>query len=297
MKQSIFTLGILFALTTANAQNIVVSEGSSKFSTGNQNALSVTVLENTKSNVEDKWKSFIKNFKNEAIKSSKGELLGDNVVLPDWGNNPVDIYTTFEEDKKLKKVVMHVAFDLGGTYLKSADQKDKYTQAEKMVKDFAIKTSADAVTDKIKDQEKKLTDLQDKQAKLEKKNSNLKDDITKNETKITIAKNEITSLDGDIVKKKSEIDAQKRVVEASAGAVEKQAKSATKIYDDLKGQLEDLEKKKKNHNTDIKDCTKKISKLKEEISKNENEQSVKKTEISNATRLVDETKATLNKIN
>ena len=121
MKQSIFTLGILFALTTANAQNIVVSEGSSKFSTGNQNALSVTVLENTKSNVEDKWKSFIKNFKNEAIKSSKGELLGDNVVLPDWGNNPVDIYTTFEEDKKLKKVVMHVAFDLGGAYLSGSD--------------------------------------------------------------------------------------------------------------------------------------------------------------------------------
>lgn len=297
MKKTILTLASLITLININAQNIAVSEGGANFSTGNQNALTVTVLENTKSNVQDKWKSFLKDHKAEAVKSSNSEMMGDNVQIIEWGNNPVDIYTTFDEDKKNHTVIMHVAFDLGGTYLKSSEQQDKYTQAEKIVKDFAIKTSTDAINLTAKSAEKLLSKAQGNQLKIEKGINSLKQDITDNESKITISKNQITTFDADLVKKQSELDTQKKVVEASAGAVSEQSKFANNLYEKLAGQLKDIEKKKSKENDNINSKTKKIAKLKSEIMKKDNELSAKKVEVINYQKSVDTIKSSLSNLN
>lgn len=221
MKKIILTLSAFAALTMAQAQKISVKDGGSvKFSSGSHNAYTTTIYETSKDDVESKWKSFLKDFKNEKVKSDKGEVFGDNVMIKDWGNNPVDIYTTFEEDKKTKTVIMHVAFDLGGAYLSSSESL-KHKMAEKMIKDFAIKTTKESLGEKVKDQEKILVKLDDAQKDLEKDNKNSKSDIESYKEKIKKAESDITKNEADQAKKKAEIEAQKKVVDNAKSVMSK----------------------------------------------------------------------------
>jgi len=221
MKTTIISSLAVLLVNAVSAQKIDVREGSEKFSTGSQNALTTTIFENNKDAVESKWKSLLKDFKNEKVKEQKGELFGDNIVIKDWGNDPVDIYTTFEEDKKTKTVTMHVAFDLGGAYLSSSSQKDKYKFAEKMVKDFAIKMTKEPMEEKVKDAEKALNKLEDNQKDLEKENKNLKSDIESYKEKIKKAEEDIKKNEQNQSKKKSEIEVQKKAVEESKKLLDK----------------------------------------------------------------------------
>lgn len=220
MKKIVLTLASLAAITSVNAQKIVVKDGSHKFSSGSHNAYTTTIYETSKDDVESKWKSLLKDFKNEKVKSDNGEIFGDNIMIKDWGNNPVDVYTSFEEDKTAKTVTMHVAFDLGGAYL-SSSEKDKHNGAEKMIKDFAIKTTKESMGDKVKDLEKVYSKLEDNQKDLEKDNKNSKSDIENYKGKIKKAEDDITKNEADQVKKKSEIAAQKKVVEDAKAIMSK----------------------------------------------------------------------------
>jgi hypothetical protein len=221
MKKNSVLIASLLAVTTISAQKINIKEGSESFSTGKQNALTTTIYENTKDNVESKWKSLLKDFKNEKVKENKGEIFGDNIVIKDWGNDPVDVYTTFEEDKKSKTVTMHVAFDLGGAYMSSSSHKDKFNYAEKMVKDFAVKMTKEPLEEKVKDAEKALGKLEDNQKELEKENKNLKSDIESYKDKIKKAEDDVSKNEQNQTKKKSEIETQKKAVEEAKKLLDK----------------------------------------------------------------------------
>jgi uncharacterized glyoxalase superfamily protein PhnB len=212
MKKNILTLSALCLLNSVNAQKITVNDGSEKFSSGSHNAYSTTIYETSKDDVESKWKSFLKDFKNEKVKSDNGEIFGDNILIKDWGNNPVDIYSKFEENKTAKTVVMHVAFDLGGTYLSGSDGV-KHSGAKKMLKEFAIKTTKESMEEKIKDLEKIYNKLMDNQKDLEKENKSSKSDIENYKDKIQKAEEDISKNEADQVKKKAEIEAQKKLVD------------------------------------------------------------------------------------
>lgn len=215
MKKIMTTLSAVALVTSLQAQKIEVKEGVDKFSTGIQNSLSTTILENSKSDVISAWKSVLKDFKNEKVKEDNDEMFADNVMIKEWGNNPVDIYTLFEEDKKTKTVKMHVAFDLGGSYLKSSEQKEKYIYADKLVRDFAIKMAKLPLEEKLKDQSKELSKLEDNQKDLEKDNKNLKSDIESYKEKIKKAEGDIKKNEDDQVKKKAEIEGQKKSLEGT----------------------------------------------------------------------------------
>ncbi len=220
MKKIILTVATVVSLGTLTAQTIEVKEGQDKFSTGTQNSLSATILENSKDDVESEWKSLLKDFKNEKVKSDKGELFADNVIIKEWGNNTVDIYTTFEEDKKTKTVKMHVAFDLGGAYLKSVDQRDKFNYATKMIKDFAVKMTKIPLENKVKDANKVLEKFADEQKDLEKDNKNLKSDIESYKEKTRKAEDDVKKNEANQITKKAAIEAQKKAVEEAKKLVE-----------------------------------------------------------------------------
>lgn len=219
MKKTLTVLALSF-VTATFAQKINVTDGNTTFSSGNHNAYTTTIYETSKDNVESKWKSYLKDFKNEKIKSDNGEIFGDNVVIKDWGNNTIDIYTKFEEDKKTNTVIMYVAFDLGGAYLSSADV-EKHNAAKKLIKDFAIKTTKETLGDKIKDQEKILGKLEDNQKDLEKENKNAKSDIENYKEKIKKSEEDIKKNEENQTKKRAEIEAQKKVVDAANSIMNK----------------------------------------------------------------------------
>jgi chromosome segregation ATPase len=296
MKKLIIALSAFTALNMS-AQKITVNESSEKFSTGSQNAATTTIMEADLDNVIKEWKKVLKEFKYEKVKDDNNEVFGDNVVIKDWGNNPADFYTKFEENKKAKTIKMSTAVDLGGAYLKSSEQSDKFKFVEKMSMDFAIKMTKEPIEEKLKDAERSVSKLEDKQSTLEKENKTLHEDIIDYNNKIAKAEKELLTKEADIKKKQSEVDVQKKVVDASSGAVSEQAKSSKKIYDKLADQLKDLESDKKNLKNDIEDYKEKIKKAEKDIKANEEDQKKKKEEIETAKKQKDEVKKKLDSIN
>lgn len=196
------------------SQEIKVKEGSERFSSGNHEALSTTIYENNMDDVMSEWKSVLKDFKNEKVKVNGDEVFGDNILIKDWGNNPVDIYTRFEENKGEKTIRMMVAVDLGGAYMKSSD-KDKQKFMEKMMKEFAVKMTKVPMEKNVKLAAAALAKLEDNQKDLEKDNKNLKNDIEDYKNKIKKAEEDIKKNEEAQAKKKGEIEGQKKVVDAA----------------------------------------------------------------------------------
>ncbi len=296
MKKIINTFSFAAALhigTLLNAQNISTSENTEKFSTGSQNAVVTTIYENKADEVMSEWKKVLKEFKYEKISDKGNELFGDNILIKEWGNNPADFYTKFEADKKAKTVKMSVAVDLGGAYLKSSSDNEKYKFVEKMVKDFAIRVTKEPITQAIKTNEKALAKLEDQQKDLEKDKTKLNETIEENKNKTSKAERDIMEKDVAQIKKKAEVDIQKKVVEASAGAVSEQAKSSKKILEKLEGQLSDIEKDKKNLKDDIDDYKKKIKKAEENIKKNDEAQVKKKAEVESQKTVLEDVRKKL----
>ena len=95
-----FTLLGLFITLTGFSQSIIVKETNEKFSTGSQNAITTTLFENNLNDVVNEWKKVLKDYKYEKVKDKDNEVFGDNILIKDWGNNPVDFYSKFEENKK-----------------------------------------------------------------------------------------------------------------------------------------------------------------------------------------------------
>lgn len=207
-----FTLVFISLVTVSvSAQKIKVKQSNENIGGGSNNALVVTLYEINPSDAEDSFRSFMKKY--DGKRSSKdGAIFVDHATIKDMGNNTIDVYGKAQGKKGDPEIVFVVAFDLGGAFLNSSDHKSQYDVAEKMVKDFAIKTTKDAIEEKLKAAQKIQSNFEDDQKSLEKDNKNLNEDIEDYTKKIKKAEDDIVKNKSDQDKKKSEIEAQKKVV-------------------------------------------------------------------------------------
>lgn len=209
--KNLFVISIILLFVSVQAQEIKVKSGGEKFSTGHHDALVVTIYDAPKDEVMSAWKKKLNDFKDEKVKSSGNEIFGDNIVIKDWGNDPVDIYSVFEEEKGEKTVKMAVAVDLGGAYLSQSGDKKKYKFMENLIKEFAVDITKDAIKKNVTIAEKALGKLESEEKSLEKENNSLKNDIEDYKKKISKAESDIKSNEEAQSKKKSEIEAQKKI--------------------------------------------------------------------------------------
>jgi chromosome segregation ATPase len=211
--KKILLVGLSIVTIKLGAQEIKVKSGNEKFSSGSHDCLKTTIYYADKDQVMSDWKSKLNDFKDEKVSKKGDEIFGDNILIKDWGNNTVDIYSVFEEDKDKKTVNMSVAVDLGGAYLTSSD-KDKYNYIEKLMKEFAVKSSKNAVEAELKAAEKVLEKLEDEQKDLVSDNKKLKDDIEDYKKKISKAESDVKDNESKQSTKKGEVEAQKKVTDA-----------------------------------------------------------------------------------
>lgn len=217
----IFTLAFAFTLAlSASAQKIKVKQSSENIGGGSHNALTVTLYGINPSDAEDAFRSFMKKY--DGKRSTKdGAIFVDHATIKEFGNNTIDIYGKAQGKKGDPEITFVVAFDLGGAFLNSGDHKTQYNEAEKIVKEFAIKATKDAIEDKLKAAQKIQSNFEDEQKSLEKDKKSKEDDIEDYKKKIKKAEDDIVKNKADQDKKKGEIEAQKKVV----GEIDKQLKS------------------------------------------------------------------------
>lgn len=200
----------MFSLS-AFAQKISVSESTENIGGGSNNALVVTIYENTADEIEKAWRSLMKDY--DAKVSSKDGVFADNAMIKTMGNNSVDIYakTVKVKDGEVKLIV---AYDLGGAYLSSSKHPEQYKEAKRMVNDFAVKMTKEGIGGQLKAAQKVLDKMNDQQQDLVKDQTGLTKDIEDYKAKIKKAEDDIVKNKADQEKKKQEIEAQKKVVDA-----------------------------------------------------------------------------------
>lgn len=206
-----FVIAVIISIS-AFAQKIKVRESRESIGGGSNNALVVNLYGINPSDAEDAFRSFMKQYDGKRS-SQDGGIFIDNAVIRDVsGNNTVDVYGRANGKKGDKEITFIVAFNLGGAFLSSSEHSSEFKAAEKLVKEFAVKATKDAITEELKDAKKAQRKLEGDQQDLEKDNKGLHDDIDKYKGKIKKAEDDIVSNKADQEKKKAEIEAQKKVV-------------------------------------------------------------------------------------
>jgi len=210
MKALITLLTAATLSLAASAQNkIEVTESSESFSTGKQNALVVTVFETSKDEVEKGVKKLLKDWGGNV--KSKTETFGDDCSIKKMGKNTFDVYVICNQEDKNVKVAF--AIDLGGAYLNSGEHKEQFQIMKSLVHEFAIEQTKSAIESVVKNEEKKLKDLEKEKQTFEGNVTSLKKDIEDYKSKIEKAEKDIKENEKKTEDKSKEIGEQQKVVE------------------------------------------------------------------------------------
>jgi len=158
MKQSILLAAVIFFTVRLVAQDttkrqishekivIHVEEATEKMSQGYNTGLKVFITDAEKKDVDRDFAKYMKEFNGKG-KQNKNEYFFDNASIKQFGNDPVDVYSISEQ--KDKGVELEVFFDLGGKYLNSKDDADKFEIAQRMIHDFAKDEARTGVQNQI----------------------------------------------------------------------------------------------------------------------------------------------------
>ncbi len=209
MKFSLAFSAIL-SVSSIFSQNVVLEEKNATFTSGSKNAIIVTIPFSTVDFVEKRIKDELKNWGGKS-NSSKGEFSTTLSQTKEIGEKPFDGFAKII-DSKDGNIIVAFAFDLGGAFLSSSSHKDQYNAISSKLKNFAINTSKESVSDNLKTQEKLLKEHQKNSESLEKDKVNLEADIVNYKKKIEEALAKIEQNKVDQAKKKEEIKAQEAVV-------------------------------------------------------------------------------------
>ena len=217
--RTLITLSFLLFTLLSFSQKIKVSESDERIAGGKNPALTVSIYEASVDEVRSKWKSQMKDFKSKKIDMSD-EIKADNAVITAINdNNSIDISAKIEKvnDTETK---LTVAFNLGGAFLSSSINKDKFNEAKRIVNEFAVKTTKDAIAGMRKAEEKKLANLQDEQHDLEKRQEKLASSIEDYNQKIKDYNEKIKEAQDNTAKNKSEQEKKKQEIGVQTKAVE-----------------------------------------------------------------------------
>ena len=217
--KSLYLILFLFLSIGCMAQSIKVKESNSDFSAAqNVNALVVEIPYVSQDFIEGKIKKLFKGLGKH--KESKKEHVAMMVDLKDFGKMPFNAYAVSSISKN-ELISVRFCFDLGGAYLNSKDHPEKYKVIEEIIEDFASKSVKSWIENIVRDENKRLNNLEKEQKDLVKRKENLEKEIKDFERKIDDNKNSIKENLESQSAKKSEIETQKKQVEL----VEKKLKS------------------------------------------------------------------------
>lgn len=193
--------------------NAQVKEGASLMSLGNHNALSIELPQVKPEFAEKIWKNFVKEYKGKYSKIKKTqEYMLDNAMIPGLGaGNTVDVHSIFTPSGE--NTMVTVWFNLGGAFLSSAQYRDQYNEAEKLVLKYGIAVAAEQTKRQLEDQKDALEKMERDLKRLENKNADLHKDIDNWKNKIKQAEADIEANKKQQEEQKGKIGDQRRIVE------------------------------------------------------------------------------------
>jgi DNA repair exonuclease SbcCD ATPase subunit len=224
---------------------------------------------NTKDNfVRKLWKDQLKN-SSEKIK--RNIAYGARLAIHD---DPLDMHTTYEEEKRTGQVTMSAAFLHNGEAINPGDDPEAHRKAEEMMYEMAVSMNKAAVNGQIEEANKELEKLQQDLEKLRRNNEKLHQTILKNQKDLEKAQNDEKSLEKDVKNQEKDIEQFERKIGEERSTNE--LKKLTKMQKDLTRLQDKLNRVKSDQ---IK-YGRNIRNAEREIPINEREQVAKEKEIA-----------------
>lgn len=210
--KKIYTLFLALSISVFafSQSKINVVEEQNTLSVGSVNTLTVMVYGMSLDDVEKAWKKQMKDI-NGNVKAKK-EVFADDCLIKKMSENTFDVYAILSETDNGVKVI--ATYDLGGAYLNSRDHKEYFEVISKMMYDFGVEQTKEAVSADIKTAENDLKDTEKAKEDLEKDIKKLEKDIEDYKKKIEDSKAAIEQDKKDIEERKKEITTKTEVVKA-----------------------------------------------------------------------------------
>ena len=207
---------LLVALIAYNfgfSQNMETKEVRKSMSKGNQPGIEIIIPHISEDNLEDAIKKVTKKYKGdrEKIKRSN-EIYLDDALIKEISENTIDIHQIIEKEGTGLRYT--VFFNLGGAFLDSKLNAQKFAYAEEIVNRIALKASEIRIDDILKEEQDKLEDLVDDQEDLVKDKEDATKDIEKAKDEIAKKEKEIQENIKLQATKTTEIDKQRRKVDS-----------------------------------------------------------------------------------
>lgn len=162
---------VLLALSAAAyGQKVKVEHALEQLGEGYNTAFRVSMPHTTLRKAEKKWSAFIKTNKGR-IKTSRGEIRGENVVINGVSPDTIFIFSRLVEDAD--GVVLKAAFRKGTVYISPEHETACNQRLEQLLLDFALEASKEGLNEKLVLATRLLKDTQKEQVNLEKTNERL----------------------------------------------------------------------------------------------------------------------------
>lgn len=196
MKKSYLVIVSLLICTLSFAQKVSIEQSLDQVGEGYNPTFRIKIPHATEKVMEKRWTGFLKD--NDAkVRTSKGQIKGENAVIKGIGPEILQIHSRLIEDED--GVLLKVAVVKGAAYVSPTADPEYCKRLESLLYDFAMTQSKEGLNKKIEIAAELLEDSQDDQKNLIKTNERLAQD---NENmKKRIAENENTIEEN---KKKSE---------------------------------------------------------------------------------------------
>lgn len=172
------------------------------------NGFEVSLKYATLESVADKLEKQIKKW-NGKPKRKGSSLIGDDLIWNDFSQHPFDIYAEIEKlsDEEVKIICI---VDLGGAFLSSSQHSKQADIFKNFLKKFVKDVQKSALEERVKAEEKKLSELESKKADLTKKKNKLNEEIEECQKTIKENENKIKDINKNIEETQSAIELQKK---------------------------------------------------------------------------------------
>ncbi len=254
------TLVFVLPFQSKAQDSLQITESVETMSQGKQNGFQIIIPKNSAKSAENLWKKFMKDETKSSVKKEYNEMVLRNAILKSLGGDAMNVYAAFKDaDGRAYLSAFFSGSD--SVFITSEKNEEKSVSAKLMVRNFTIYAYKDGVSGLLKDESKKLENLEKELKSLEKNISSSENQVKKSNREIDRQKDDIKTLQTQEEFTTSEVLKQKQLLTTFSGSAE-----ARKV-DEKK--LRELEKAKKKVTGKIEKANRKIDKLEDQIKGNE----------------------------
>ena len=210
MKQFLFTVS-LFAFIIASTWAQKAQERKMTMSLGTQNSWYIDIEGADAKLAEKVFYDRIKSFgKMKENKKAKEHFLMATPIGIINGSSPLDVYAKFDGTKT--QATTYVWVDMGGAFINGSEHEKQAAALQQWMYEYYLAVRKEVILNELKEEEKKLSNLDKDLKKLKDKNDDYHKEIEKANQKIVQAEKDIETNIVDQENKNKEIEGQKEVI-------------------------------------------------------------------------------------